>query len=220
MTHTTAVDALSETFDNLDENNEITLTTLEGFSTPDDPAGRSSMKDLMLITKSALLKGGNVVAFSNPIEAKNGLLQISNECFGSPICEGIWKTYLYAKETKENYIYKSKLLIVITDGIDNIDNSLKSGSFFFDDAGFAEYYAPENIFIIDYSQGSSTTFMQRFISAGSDFFPAENNKQAYLDALDNALLSFKNNWFMIYWTISIFSLFTIIALMIQPNKIV
>ena len=220
MTQTSAIDALSETFDNLDENNEITLTTLDGFTSPGDAPGKPSIKDLMSVSKYSALKGGNVVSFNNPKEAKNGLAQASNPCFGSPISEAIWKTFLFVKETKVNDSYKNKLLIVITDGADNIDESLKTGKFFFDDEGFAEYFPSENVFIIDYSNGTSTAFMQRCTSAGCDTYPADNSKQAYLDALDNALQSFKNNWFVIYWTAIIFSLFTIIALLIQPQKIV
>ncbi len=219
MIQNNAIDALSETFDNLQENNEITLTTLDGFTTQDDPSGKPSMKELFCINRFSSLKGGNVVSFNNPVEAKNGLSQASNVCFGSPICESIWKTYLFIKETKTNQIYKNKLLIIITDGLDNIGESLKVGKFFFDDGGFVEWFPPENVFVIDYSGGVSSSFMQRCQSAGCDIYPAENNKQAYLDALDNALQSFKNNWYMVYWTIFIYFLFSIIGLLIQPKKI-
>lgn len=220
MTQTNAVDALSETFDKLEENNEITLTTLEGFTSPDDPNGKPSIKDLMLISKSSALKAGNVSAFNNPQEAKGGLSQALNPCFGSPISESIWKTWLFIKETKPNITYKNKLLVIITDGGDNIDESLKTGKFFFDDESFAEYFPPENVFVIDYSEGATTNFIQRYTSAGCDIYPAENNKQDYLDALDNALQSFKNNWFLIYWTVLTFSIFTLIGLLIQPKKII
>jgi hypothetical protein len=220
MIQSNAIDALSETFDNLEVNNEITLTTLEGFTTPEDPAGKVSMKDLMLVNKSSALKGGNIVSFNNPVEAKQGLSQASNPCFGSPICESIWKTYLFIKETKTNQLYKNKLLIIITDGKDNIDESLKSGKFFFDDSGFIDLFPPENVFVIDYSIDTSSTFILRCQNTGCDIYPASNNKQAYLDALDNALQSFKNNWYLIYWTILIYFMFTIVGLLIQPKKIV
>ena len=219
MIQANAIEAVSETFDNLQDNNEITFTTLEGFTTPDDPAGKTSMKDLMLVNKSSILKGGNVVSFNNPMEAKSGLSQASNTCWGSPICESIWKNFLFIKETKVNQTFKNKLLIVITDGKDYFDESLKSGKFFFDDKSFAEYFPVENVFIIDYSGGISSSFVQRCQSAGCDIYPAENNKQEYLDALDNALQSFKNNWYLIYWTILIFLLFSIIGLFIQSKKI-
>lgn len=221
MQETTAIDALSETFSNLEPNNEIVLTTLEGYLETDQASiVKTNIKDIMLVGKSSNLRGGNVVAFTNPIDARNGLSQISNDCNGSPICEALWKTYLFVQETKPNQTFDKKLLIVITDGADNIDATLASGKFLFDDQNFSDFYPSENTFIIDYSNGTSTSFLQRCTSAGCDIYPAENNKQAYLDALDNALQSFKNNWFLIYWTAIIFSLFTIIALLIQPKKIV
>lgn len=222
MQQTTAIDALSETFDNLDKNNEVILTTIEGYQETDQPpVVKTSMKEIMSVSKISNLKGGNVVAFATPADAKNGLTQISNICYGSPISESIWKTYLYIKQTKGNQEFSKKLLIVMTDGADNLlAESLKSGNFFFNDEDFAEYFPSENVFIIDYSQGASTPFMQRCMDSGCDVYPAENNKQAYLDALDNALQSFKNNWFLIYWTILIYILFTTIALLIAPKKIV
>lgn len=222
MQQTTAIDAMSETFANLDENNEIILTTIEGYQQTDvPPVAKKSMKEIMATVKSSSFKAGNIVAFANPADAISGLTQISNECINSPICEAIWKTYLFIQETKPNQTFDKKLLIVITDGADNLlAESLSSGKFFFDDEKFAEYFPAESVFVIDYSNGQSTPFMQRASSAGCDIYPAENDKQAYLEALDNALQSFKNNWLLIYWTAFIFSLFTIIALLIQPKKIV
>jgi len=222
MQQTTAIDALSETFEKLQENNEIILTTLEGYQETDKPpVAKTTLKEIMAVNKSSNLKGGNVVAFLNPGDARNGLTQISNQCYGSPICESIWKTYLYIMETKSNQTYANKLMIVVTDGNDNLlAESLASGKFFFDDKNFGEYFPSDKVFIIDYSNGKSNPFMQRSENARCDIYPAENNKQAYLDALDNALQSFKNNWFLIYWTIVIFLLFTIVGLLIQPKKII
>jgi hypothetical protein len=222
MQGTNAIDALSETFSNLEPNNEIILTTLEGYLESDynNQVDKKTIKDIQLVSKYSTLKGGNVVAFSNPTDARNGLSQISNDCNGSPICEALWKTFLFIQETKPNQTFDKKLLIVITDGADNIDNSLALGKFLFDDEKFSEFYPSENTFVIDYSNGTSTAFLQRCTSAGCEVYPAENSKQAYLDALDNALQSFKNNWFLIFWTAIIFALFTIIALLIQPKKIV
>jgi hypothetical protein len=220
MVQTNAIDALSETFDNLQDNNEIILTTLDGLASSDDPAGKSNFKDLTLINKTSGLKAGKVSSFTNPQDAKMGLSQASETCYGSPICEAIWKTHLFIKESKANQSFKKKLLIIITDGIDNMDASIASGKFFFDDEGFAENFPPEDVFIIDFSGGVTSSFMQRSEIAGCDIYPADNNKEAYLNALDNALQSFKNNWFLIYWTALIFGLFTIICLLLQPKKII
>jgi hypothetical protein len=205
----------------LEENNEIVLTTLNGPNYQPNVNAKKSITELMQTTSSSNLNAGNITAFQNPAEAKNALFQITGfECC-SPICESIWKNYLFIKETKSTQTYSNRLLIIISDGDDNYMNeSLKSGQFFFDDQNFTEYFPPENVFIIDYSNGTPTPFMQRFQNAGCDIYPAENNKQAYLDALDNALQSFKNNWHLIHWAIVIFSTMAIIGLFIQPKKII
>lgn len=221
MTQTDALTAIGETFDNLDENNQVVLTTLNGPNYIPKTNAKTSITELMQVKKSGNLFAGNVTAFQNPSEAKSALSQITGFDCCSPICESIWKSFLFIKETKATETYSHRLLVVVTDGADNyISESLKTGKFFFDDEGFAEYFSPENVFIIDYSGGVSNIFMQKCTDAGCDVYAAENNKQGYLDALDNALQSFKNNWYLIYWTVIIFLAFTIIALLIQPKKIV
>lgn len=221
MQTTNAISALSETFDNLLENNEITITSIDGYTQSTLPAAKTSLSQIMPVTRSSDLKGGNVMSFGTPAEAQTGLSRIPAECLGSPIGEAIWKTFLYIRETKANMAYKNKLLIVFTDGADNIlGESVASGKFFFDDEGFAELFPPDKVFIIDYSNGKANYLKQRFENAGCDVYPSENSKQAYLDALDNALQSFKNDWFLIYWTILILVAFTLVGILIQPKKIV
>lgn len=221
MVQTNALQALSETFDNLEDNNKIILTTLNGPNYIQKTNAKISITELMNISNSSKLYAGNIKSFQNPVEAKGEVLQIAGfECC-SPICESIWKTHLFINETKTNETFRKKLLIVITDGEDNyINESLTNNRFFFDDENFAEFFPAENVFVIDYSNGKSNPFLQRVANEGCDVYPAENNKHGYLEALDNALQSFKNNWYLIYWTIIIFSIFVIIGLLIQPKKIV
>jgi hypothetical protein len=223
METTNAVGALSETFETLEENNEIVLTTLDGLSTADDPGLKQTIADLMLATQSQQLKAGIVRLFNTPVEAQNSLHDVFNSgrtVYGSPISESIWKTWLTIKESKTNQEYRNRLLIIITDGMDNIEASLAPGKFFFDNADFSEYFVPENTFVIDYSGGQTNNFLQRCMDAGCDIYPAENSKTDYLNALDNALQSFKNNWFLIYWLVLISSVFAIIGILIPPKKIV
>jgi hypothetical protein len=224
METSNAMDALSETFATLEDNNEIVLTTLEGLSSQNDAELKQNMTDLMLVTQSQRLKAGIVRLFSTPSEVHSNLHDIFNSgkpVYGSPISESIWKMWLTVKESKSNQTYRNKLLIIITDGMDNIDAALASGKFFFDGSNeFGEYFAPENTFVIDYSGGTSNNFLQRCMDAGCDIYPAENSKTDYLNALDNALLSFKNNWFLIYWLILIFGVFALTGILIPSKKIV
>ncbi len=213
-----ATEALSETFDNLDKNNEIMLTTLEGLN-ENSVGGKSSLNEILAIKKYSNLQAGNVVFFPDPASAKAGLNQISNQCWGSPICESIWKSFLFIKETKANDNYKNKLLIIITDGVDNVSNTILNNKFFFDNQDFVEYFPQDKVFIIDYSGGAMNPFLQKFQDEGCNSYNVTNDKQDYINALDTALKPFKNNWYLIYWTIIITGLMTLIALFIQPKKI-
>lgn len=214
-----SIEALSETFDNLAKNNEIILTTLEGLG-ENSTGGKNTINDILAIRNYSQLQAGNVIYFTDPVSAKSGLNQITNQVWGSPICESIWKTFLYAKSTLANESYKNRVLIVITDGDDNVGNSIRSGKFFFDDEEFANFYTQDKTFIIDYSDRTINPFMQKFQEAGCETFVVTNTKQDYLDALDTTLNSFKNNWYLIIWVIIITSVLTTIALLIEPKKIV
>jgi len=216
-----AIDALSETFSSLEDNNEIILTTFNGLS-----EGKTNIKEIMSVKQSSKLKAGNVALYGSPKNAMNSLAtQLSEESPNSPIAESIWKTWLVINENKANQTYKNKLMVIVTDGDDPICSTLQSGGFFFDDTKFIEYFTPENMFVIDYSGGNklqfcdNNYFIQRFENAGCNIFAAENSKESYLDALDEALQAFKNNLNLIFWTIFIVALFSIIALLIPPKKI-
>ncbi|MBR9999769.1 MAG: hypothetical protein KFF73_12410 [Cyclobacteriaceae bacterium] len=221
MQNNNAVGALSETFDNLDENNEIVLATLDGLQEEDGSDGKFSLDEIMAIQRSSQLKGGNVTSYNSTEEAINGLSRISGECIGSPICETIWKTYLFTREVKAGQDFENKLLVVITDGEDNLlGETLLSGSFLFDNDDFSSFFSPDRVFIIDYSGGQVNPLMQRFRNSGCDIYNVENNREDYINALDNALQKFMSNWNLVYWVIVIYVIFALISLIIQPKKIV
>jgi hypothetical protein len=215
-----AMEALSETFEALEETNEIVLTTLGGLSQTTSSKAKQNMAELMSVRQSSGLIAGTVRLFNTPLEAKNSLYSIVSEyVFGSPISESIWKTWLTVKETKAGHTYRTRFLIIITDGFDNlIGASLASGNFFFDNDDFSEYFVPENTFVIDYSGGTVNDFLRRCVDAGCDVYPAENSKEDYLEALDNALRSVKNNWALIWLLILIVVVFSITGILIHPPK--
>lgn len=219
MESNNSIEALSETFDNLGKNNEIVLTTLECLG-ENSTGGKNTINEILAIKNHSQLQAGNVVYFADPISAKSGLNQITNQVFGSPICESIWKSYLYVNSNLINNSYKNKVLIIVTDGDDNVGNSIQTSKFFYDVEEFSNYYTPEKTFIIDYSNSSTNPFLQKFQDAGCETFIVTNTKQDYLDALDATLNSFKNNWYLIIWVVLITSILSIIALLIEPKKIV
>ncbi len=214
-----AKDALLKTFDKLGKNNEIILTTLEGLG-KNSTGGKNTINEILEVKDYSQLQAGNVIHYTDPISAKNGLNHITNQVWGSPIYESIWKTYLFAKNNLENESYKNKALIIITDGEDNIKDSIPSSSkFFFDDEGFASYYSPEKTFIIEYSGGATNPFLQKFQDEHCEIFPA-TTKEDYLMAIETALYSFSKDWNLIFWTITITVILSIIAFLIEPKKII
>jgi len=219
MEYKNASDALSETFDHLDYNNEIIFSTLDGLG-ENLLGSQNSLNNILSKNIYTQLNGGNVAYFADPISAKNGLHQIANECWGSPICEAIWKSFLFVKATQDINNYKNRLLIIISDGDDNIQNTIQSSKFFYDDNIFMQYFPPDNTLIIDYSDGMLNPLFNRFQESGCEIYAVEDIKQDYLDALDVALGSFKNNWNLIFWTITICVLLTTIALFVETKKIV
>ncbi|MDR2971948.1 MAG: VWA domain-containing protein [Bacteroidales bacterium] len=219
MDVTNSYNALDKTFSKLGDNNEIIITTLNGLPDTWVPNSGIPVKEIMNTKTSSKLKAGRNYAFNNPGEAKNALNSIltpDEPVNGSPICEAIWKMWLFTKESKGNTNYKNKLLILISDGDENY---AKIDSFFYDDTEFAEYYTPENTHIVDYSTDGDGIVIKKFEESGATIYPAVTSVDDYLSALDDALLSFQNNIYLIAWTIVICVLGTIIGLVITPKKI-
>jgi len=215
-----AIDALYKTFEKLDKNNEIIFTNLNN-NTSELESCKRNLKDILAIKQSNKIKAGSCSIFDTPEFAKQGFKLTFEEALGSPICEVIWKMWLFTKENKSNTEYKNKLLIVITDGDDLlVINDLQQNSkFLFDDTEFAEYYTPENTHIVDYSADGGGAVIKKFEESGAIIYPAVTSVDDYLTALDDALLSFQNNILLIIWTIVICVLGTIIGLVITPKKI-
>jgi len=211
-----AIEALSETFDNLGDNNEIVLTTLGG---PDfNFSGiKKTMNEILAVKLYSQLQAGDVVYYSDPISAKAGLNQITKIDY-SPISESIWKSFLFISSNLSNKNYENRVLIIITDGGDEISNSIMSSKFFFDDEVFLNIFMPENTIVIDYSNGATNSLLQKFQEAGCEIFVASNSKQDYLDALDMTLTSFKRNWHLVFWTIIITVILSVIGLSIEPKR--
>ncbi len=221
MDESNAISALTQTFEKLDNNNEIIFTNLNNRNS-DLSNCKTNIKDILSINQSNRIKVGSCIPYSTPEEAKQNFQSTLTEAEGSPICEVIWKMWLVTKENdKANSGYKNKLLIVITDGDDLlVKEDLKHNSkFLFDDSGFAECYAPENTHVVDYSTDGNNLVVGKFRDYGATVYPAVTSVDDFLSALDNALASFQRNIYLIIWTIIICTLGTIIGLAITPKKI-
>jgi hypothetical protein len=113
------------------------------------------------------------------------------------------------------------LLIVITDGDDLLlkDDLQQNNNFLYDNTEFAEYYTPDNTHVIDYSQAGDGIVIKKFTDSGANVYPAVTSVDDFLTALNNALLPFQKNIYLIIWTIVICALGTVVGLVITPKKI-
>lgn len=221
MSGNNAISALTQTFGKLDNNNEIIFTNLNN-KMSDLSNCKANIDGILAIKQSNKIKVGTCTPYNTPDEARQNFQSTISDAEGSPICEVTWKMWLFTKENnKENNEYKRKLLIIITDGDDRIvkEDLQYSNKFLFDNTEFAEYYTPENTYIVDYSTDSTGVVIDKFRNYGATIYPAVTSVDDYLSALDNALLSFKKNIYLIVWTIVICVLGTIIGLVITPKKI-
>lgn len=221
MNGSNAISALTQTFGKLDVNNEIIFTNLNNRGS-DLSTCKTSINDILAIKQSNKIKVGSCIPYNTPEEAKLNFQSTLSVAEGSPICEVIWKMWLFTKENnKANNIYKNKLLIIITDGDDLLvkEDLQQNNKFLFDDTEFAEFYTPEDMHIVDYSTDGNSLVIEKFRDYGATVYPAVTSVDDYLSALDDALLSFQKNIYLIVWTIVICILGTIIGLVITPKKI-
>jgi hypothetical protein len=221
METSSAIDALRKTFETLGDNNEILLTTLEGYDSTNIMEGstKRSIQEIMAATEPSQLKAGNSTIYNTPADASAGLDLVQSQVWGSPICEGVWKSFLFLQQSREGVPYRKQLLIIITDGDDTfVGNSLEQ-DFFFSNEEFAARFPSDRVFVIDYSTSGGNAFMNQAQSNGCDVYPASNSVDDYLSALDNALQSFKSNWAIVWWTLIAFALPALICVLIPRKKI-
>ena len=121
-------------------------------------------------------------------------------------------------------------MLIITDGDERFgksanptaENELTStvvqGKFLCNSEEFTNYFISENVYLIDYTGQENNLFMQNARSCGYDIQNG-STKDDYSFALQQILTNFQNNWYLIYWTIVILVIMTIIGLLINPKKI-
>jgi len=221
MSGNNAISALTQTFGNLDNNNEIIFTTLNNRKS-DLFNCKTNIKDILEIKQSNRIKVGSCIPYNTPDEARQNFQSTISGADGSPICEVTWKMWLFTKENNiGNSEFKSKLLIIITDGDDLHvkEDLLHNKNFIFDDTELSEYYTPENTYVVDYSPDTTGIVVDKFREYGATIYPAVTSVDDYLSVLDEATRSFKKNIYLIAWTIVICVLGTIIGLFITPKKI-
>ena len=211
--------ALKKTFDNLDSYNHIILTTIE----PGQQNVNDAQNTIDEITQNRSISDlrGKYVFFDNPKQASHQFInQISaEEIYGSPITEIMWQNFLFTKEISYSFDYNNKMLFVITDGEDQIHNDYY---FFCVIDEFNQLFNEDNIVFIDIEGNVETGNINNFFSNAMNCnYSVEDGSTAddYFIALDRMLKPFNNNWFFVYWILSICIVCELIIFFINPKKL-
>ena len=201
-------DSLIRTIQELDGNTEIII----GWLTEDKPP-KASIEEITAVTETSLLLGQHGF-FTNKKQAQDYLLGDIPVNGGTPLYEAIWSNFLFAKTQTRNRNYSRRLLVIVTDGGDNLAGE-KLERFLCTREDFAEFF-PE-VACVNLGGEDTNNFFQKardcnyLIEDGSD-------KETYSIALDTILHNYKNNWSFIIWLAIIYVVLSMIAVAIQPRR--
>lgn len=191
--------ALYNVISDLGENTDVIFTT---FSEGD------KKENIIGITSSSInnLLGNNIFFTGNEQESLLGFIQkMETENTDSPICETIWKNYLFTEENTANNGYTNIVSIVITDGLDyltlNQENTLSG--FFCDNSGYDNLFTT-NVNIIQLEstlnpddERNATTLFDKAASCG--YYIADGtNEENYNNALSDILGNYKKDYNFLY----------------------
>ncbi len=204
-------DALSQTFEELDEYTDIIISTFQSGDY------KSSASDIVMLGNSNQLLGVN--AFYEGINKDDAIFYVENdlEVVGgqSPICETIWKNFLFAREQTDDKTYENTLLVIVTDGR---ENNVDVNQFLCEQPEFNEFYPPENVYLINLDNMGFNDFIQKAENCG---YTVEDGTDmaSYVGALEDIMRDFTSNWFFVIWLAIIYVVMTLIAFLVNPQRI-
>lgn len=206
--------ALRNTIYNLRERADIIITTFEP-----DANYKTTVQEIVSASSWEELKGLNV--FFSDSQKKEAINFVDNiearDDIGSPICETIWKNFLFTREQREQKPYKEAISIIITDGKE-IGVSSGLAGFFCDHANYHDFFgAGSGIYLIDLTGLGNNEFMEKALACG---YAVEDGSDAtlYELSLDRILRYFKRDWSFIYLMGIIYGAFALIILFIEPKN--
>jgi cytochrome b561 len=218
--------ALGNTFKKLNPGTNVVLTTF----TMQKATSLPTYDDILAFSKFNVVTVSNF--FESPAAALDALNAVDIEGnVGSPISQGIWENYQFVQHSCPVKDYKNVVLLIITDGIDNISQSLnQSNSFFCQQPPFNELYPAENIRVIDvkdnFENGNSNSNTQsgalgtiRFFEKASKCgYDIQSGKELedYGQAVEDALKDFKKDWWLIIWVGAIYLVYLLSLIIITP----
>lgn len=165
---------------------------------------------------------GAVISFDNADEAIQHIEGVSTDQ-GSPVCEGIWKTYLDVNQ-QNPMDFPNRLFLIITDGKDRrVTFSDQSTQFFNMDEGFATVFPDDMVHFIDVRLendgvgGQGENFFRAAESAGMTYNDAQD-PEMYQSVLKDLLSPWTVDKDLVFITVLVFVLCALLALFITPKR--
>ena len=202
--------ALASNINSLGDNTDFIITTFS------DGEELDNMYKVLSISNYESLLGHNMF-FTG--QEKAGLLNYLSSldvvAGSSPICETIWKNFLFTREQELIYEYDEIVSIVVTDG-KGVLPANQIDQFFCAASDYDEFFSPERVNIINLSEDFTNELIQQATDCGyliEDGFDSQN----YLASLDKILADFKKSWSYPFWLGLIFLLCSVTCFSITPN---
>lgn len=216
--------ALSETFSDLNEKTHIIITTFE--DSENMTAYKTTLASMRGMSKSERLKGLSHFESSNEaaIDYMSSIQTLKQQTSNSPVCEAILQNHLFAQEqiVESDVTYEGIVGVIVTDGGENYitdgENEIKQ---LFCNSGFFEATFQELFFIdINKYEGddSSGKLFQAIMDCDYDILPG-GELNSYVDSLGEIFQDIKKDWYFIYWLAIIYILLGVVAILIQPKKL-
>jgi hypothetical protein len=205
-------DAIYNVVSGFGENTDVIFTTFsEG----------TRKKNVIGITSSSIsnLLGENTLFTGDQKNTLLGFIQnIDTDNSNSPICETIWKNYLFTEEQSLNDNYVNTTSIVITDGLDvltlNKENTLSG--FFCENQNYSNLFGT-NVNLIQLEstlnpddERNAAVIFDKAASCGYNVADGRNQLN-YNEAMSDILSDYKNHNFFLYIVIGITIMFLVLG---------
>lgn len=213
--------ALSRTIQRFKEDTHVTLSYFDNRSV------NNSLSQL-LATQSSSGLAGTVIPFEDDrASALDQVQAIPIAGQGSPICELIWKTYLYAKDAAVQQDYDEKYLVLITDCQETAIADAELNGFLCDSPEFEEFFSSANVRVVQLEDkaflgnptiNAITTNKLLDKVFACNYTVLDGSISSYNASIDKIANEVTNNYNFPFWVVILYALYALALLALNPKQ--
>lgn len=213
--------ALSRTIQQFKEDTHVTLSYFDN---------REVVTSLgqLLATQSSSGLAGTVISFeADRTSALNQVQAIPIAGKGSPICELIWKTYLFAKDASVERNYDEKYLVLITDCVENVISDEDLTGFLCDSPEFEEFFQSANVRVVQLEDRNFTHPNGQNLDSGGKLLDKaqacgytilDGSLSSYDESIDTIANEVTNDYVFPIWVVILYVLYALILLALNQRQ--